>query len=657
MRQVHLDFHTSEYIDGIGDQFDKNQFQEALKLGHIESVTIFGKCHHGYCYYPSKVGKVHPKLKPGRDLTGEMMQACHEIGIRAPLYLTFGWSALDALEHPEWIAREADGSYMTCDYDVRAQRSDEKPECSWINLCSAGGYRDYLFELTREVCDRYVQLDGLFYDIVFTYDVCYCDHCVNGMRKMGLDPSVRADAKTYYQVQKKITLEGIRRIIQEKHPDASVFFNSVGVGTNYPLWYQLCTHYEVENLPTISGGYDQMPMQSRYFRGLGKEYLGMTGKFHKAWGEFGGFKTPEALKYECAAMMANGAGISIGDQLHPLGKMDMETYRNIGNAYAYVEQIEEYCLDIKETSKLGVVLDSDQNVNDSVAKLLLDCQIDFDIVLNETDLFRFDTIILPDNHRINKSMADALEVFIAQNGKILMLGGSGLREDSDIFAFFVPFTYKGKSHYKNDYFEIAEDKIEDMISSPILCYTSGHIIEGSGKTLSFIRNPYFNRTYEKYCSHANAPYIESRAEYPGAIKDGNIVYVAHELSKMYSEHGMSYHRRYFEWLLRKLYRADYVKVKMPSGGRVHLLKREICNQYVLHLLYGVPVQRGDVSVLEDFPLLRNTSVYLKIPETIEGVKLVPQNVEISFRPDTEGYVIVVPEIIGHQVIVITYVSE
>jgi hypothetical protein len=54
--------------------------------------------------------------------------------------------------------------------------------------------------------------------------------------------------------------------------------------------------------------------------------LGMTGKFHTTWGEFGGFKHPNALRYECAAMLAYGAKCSVGDQLHPLGRMDESTY-------------------------------------------------------------------------------------------------------------------------------------------------------------------------------------------------------------------------------------------------------------------------------------------------------------------------------------------
>ncbi len=673
-RQVHLDFHTSEYMEHVGSQFDKEQFQKALKEGHVNSITVFGKCHHGYCYFPTKVGTMHPGLEPERDFAGEMMETCHEIGVYAPLYLTLGWSVLDTIEHPEWIARNKDGSYAAVNYDFEAPGDAPRPEGSWVHLCSAGGYREYLYELTREVCDRYERLDGLFYDIVFVYDACYCDSCVSGMRKMGLNPALEADAKRYYQIQKKATLDGLRAIIQEKHPEATIFFNSGGAEIHLPQWHYASTHFEMEDLPTTWGGYDKMPMRARYFAGKGKDYLGMTGKFHRSWGEFGGYKTPEALTYECAAMLANGARVSVGDQLHPLGKMDMETYRNIGQAYSYVEQIEDYCFDTKETARLGVMVSREAERNDAMAKLLLDCQIDFDVVHSEEDLLRFDTVILPDNYRLSESMGKAFDAFVKQGGKLLLLGGSGLKEGADEFAFSAPFTYKGKSPYDKDYFELARKTAEDLehvqetgehfpfgteipediVSSPILCYTSAHRVEGEGTVHSYVREPYFSRTYEKYCSHCNTPYREERAAYPGAIQCGNVLYVAHELAGMYAGYGVTYHRRYFKWLLQKLYHGDPVEVDMPSQGRIHFVKREEQRQYVLHLLYASPVQRGGVSVLEDFPTLRNVRVKLNVPEAVEKVLLIPQNRELPFEEAGEDCSITVPEVTGHQMVVISY---
>lgn len=53
IRQTHLDFHTSPGIEGVGKNFSKENFQEDLKTGNLESITVFAKCHHSMCYYPN----------------------------------------------------------------------------------------------------------------------------------------------------------------------------------------------------------------------------------------------------------------------------------------------------------------------------------------------------------------------------------------------------------------------------------------------------------------------------------------------------------------------------------------------------------------------------------------------------------------------------
>ena len=59
-RQVHLDFHTSEKVPMIGARFDRKQFQKALTDGHVDSITVFSKCHHGWAYHPSTANRPHP---------------------------------------------------------------------------------------------------------------------------------------------------------------------------------------------------------------------------------------------------------------------------------------------------------------------------------------------------------------------------------------------------------------------------------------------------------------------------------------------------------------------------------------------------------------------------------------------------------------------
>ena len=87
-RQVHLDFHTSEAIDEIGSGFSKENFQEMLKKGHVDSITVFSKCHHGWSYHPTKVNKMHPNLN--FDLLGAQIEAAHEIDVKTPVYISAG---------------------------------------------------------------------------------------------------------------------------------------------------------------------------------------------------------------------------------------------------------------------------------------------------------------------------------------------------------------------------------------------------------------------------------------------------------------------------------------------------------------------------------------------------------------------------------------
>ena len=102
-RQVHLDFHTSEKIENIGAKFDKIRFQEMLKTGHINSITLFSKCHHGWSYHPSRANEMHPNLS--FDLLGEQIEAAHEIGVKTPVYLSAGLDEKTAHRHPEWCVR------------------------------------------------------------------------------------------------------------------------------------------------------------------------------------------------------------------------------------------------------------------------------------------------------------------------------------------------------------------------------------------------------------------------------------------------------------------------------------------------------------------------------------------------------------------------
>ncbi len=79
--------------------------------------------------------------------------------------------------------------------------------------------------------------------------------------------------------------------------------------------YRHNSKFDLEDLPTTWGGYDKLPLRARLFHTMGRPLVAMSGKFHTMWGEFGGFKHRDAMRYEAACMIANGCCANFGDPM------------------------------------------------------------------------------------------------------------------------------------------------------------------------------------------------------------------------------------------------------------------------------------------------------------------------------------------------------
>ena len=321
-RQVHLDFHTSEKIPDIGVNFDKKQFQEALITGHIESITLFSKCHHGYAYHPSKANEMHPHLK--FDLLKAQIEAAHEIGVKTPVYLSAGLDQKAVRQHPEWMYDNMEHTY-----------NNNFTTPMYHHLCFNTPYLDYLLAQIKEVLENY-DADGLFLDIT-GIKMCCCNTCMKDMLSRGMNPADKKDVLTLAEEVYANYLKRVRETVDRVRPGLPVFHNGGHIRHSRRDLAYGNTHLELESLPTGGWGYDHFPFSASYVRNLGMEYLGMTGKFHTHWGEFGGFKHPNALVYETSLNAAFGAKNSIGDQLHPSGKPDMTTLEKIIYIADYIE--------------------------------------------------------------------------------------------------------------------------------------------------------------------------------------------------------------------------------------------------------------------------------------------------------------------------------
>lgn len=657
-RQIHLDFHTSECIEGIGTQFDKAQFQHALQLGHVDSITVFSKCHHGWAYHDSTANVRHPHLQ--FDLLRQMTDAAHEIGVNTPIYISAGLDEKLARVHPDWLLR---------DRDDHTQWVDGFREPGYHLFCFNSPYLDILLAQIAEVAEHY-DADGIFLDIVKPQP-CYCHNCVKIMRERGLDPYDEDNATTLGEelYEKYTTL--VRQTIDRYKPGLPVFHNGGHISKGRRDLCHMNTHLELESLPTGGWGYDHFPASARYVQKLGMEFLGMTGKFHTTWGEFGGFKHPNALWFETALSIANGAKCSIGDQLHPNGKMDELTYRIIGKAYAEVEAKEAWCSDVTSVADVALLAyetvagghANDHNrtfdMDTGAVRVLLQSHILFDVVDTQSDFNDYKLLILPDDVRLAGALLDKVQAFIAQGGKVLCTGESGLCAEDDRFALDLGVDYHGICDNRPCYFTPSVPLGIFEGSSFIFYAPSTHVTTTTGASLGCKHLSYFNRETFRFCSHQHTPnsFVEEGA---GMVESASGIYIPWKLFSEYANYGNLPAREMLSFAINRLLKGKpTVVTNLPSQGIVTMMKQEKENRAVVHLLYATPIKRGIhperneiIEVIEELVPLHDISVTVQTDQPIKRVYLAPQMQDLPFDVQDGAVTVTIDQFTCHQMLVL-----
>ncbi|MEM6551071.1 MAG: beta-galactosidase trimerization domain-containing protein [Planctomycetota bacterium] len=625
-RQIHLDFHTSPHITGIGEAFDEKQWQETLKRGHVDSVTLFATCHHGYAYYDTKVGERHPHLN--FDLLRRQFDATKAIGVNAPIYLTAGVNNWAAENHPEWREMGPDGRLTGW--------SRSNLDAGFFRMCFNTPYLDLLCDQISEVVTLFPDCDGIFLDII-SQTGCVCHYCIASMHEAGLDPTNPADRQKSAEMNLLKYYRATTAAARINDPDMPIFHNSGHIQPGERGILPYFSHLELESLPTGGWGYDHFPMSARYVAQLPHDALGMTGKFHTTWGEFGGYKHPNALRYECAAMLAHGTKCSVGDQLHPSGKLDESTYDLIGAAYAEVEAKEPYINDAVNVADIALLSSAAMNPDagreafpdTGAGRLLLEGQYLFDILDAEMDFNPYRLLILPDDIAVDPTLKAKLDAYLEQGGRLLLSGTSGLNADQTESVFDLGADLLGPSSYQPDFILPIPVLRPEFVQSPLVMYSPPTRIRATtGTPLGAVYASYFNRSYKHFCSHQHAPYQTQPSGDHLGVMHGPITYLAHPVFTLYAAYGaVAYRHLITNAIDLALGTADQprtVTTNLPSTARITLTHQPNESRYVLHLLYANTVQRGatlelsggttratqPISIIEELNPLHDTTVEL-----------------------------------------------
>ena len=645
-RQVHLDFHTSGLIPKLGGRFDKKQFQAALKAGHVDSITVFSKCHHGWAYHPSKANRIHPTLD--FDLLGAELEACREIDVNAPVYISAGFDEKEVLEHPEWL-NVAPG----------VSNADTFTHAGYHLMCYNTPYLDVLEAQVEEVMEKYNPC-GIFLDIS-NVRRCVCASCVKSMLEKGMDPTNDADIDRHGEMVYAEYCRRMEKAVRKYSATATIFHNAghIAHGRRDIAGYD--THLELESLPTGGWGYDHFPMSSAYARTLGQDFLGMTGKFHTTWGEFGGFKHPNALIYETGLSLACGACISIGDQMHPSGEMNMSTYNLIGRAYELVEKKEPFCKGAKNIADIAVlsceaVLGSGRNgfgtdSNTGANRILLEGKHLFDFIDEETDFDNYRLLVLPDQILLCDKLAPRVNGYIARGGKVLLTGSSGLDMDMQKFTVDIGAEFDGYSGVRPDYMIPHFDTVNG--ETAYVMYSQGMLLKNvTGEVFASRQASYFNRAYNHFSSHQHTPNDVDAPLMPAAVKKGNVAYIGWNVFEDYAVKGEMVCKELVLKAIDMLLGDERtVCTDLPDRGVVTVTRQ--AERKIVHLLFAHTTVRGKgIEVIEDAVPLHNVKVAVKADRAPAKVYLAPEGDELPFEYAGGRVKFTVPEFALHQMIAI-----
>lgn len=655
-RQVHLDFHTSEAIPEIGAQFSKSQFQAMLQAGHVDSVTVFSKCHHGWAYHPSEANETHPHL--AFDLLGEMIAAAHEIDVLTPVYLSAGLDEKLARRHPEWLIR---------DEEERTRWAKDFMTPGYHEFCFNTPYLDILLAQIHEVVTRY-DADGIFLDIVGARK-CRCQYCVATLRAAGQDPRDDAAVEALGEQTFLNYTQRVREVINAVKPGLPLYHNNGHQTRGRRDLAHINTHLELESLPTGGWGYDHFPLSARYVQTLGMEYLGMTGKFHTSWGEFGGYKHPNALRFEAALSLAHGAKCSIGDQLHPSGLMDTATYALIGAAYAEVEAKEPWCDGVESVADIAILsleaareccphgqaLKDRTNLADAGAvRILTEGHYLFDVIDTLSDFTAYKVLILPDEVPVWPELAARIEAFTTGGGKLLVTGRSGLNLAGDAFAINMGIRWLGTNTYRPAYFH-PHFQPGVLLPTSYAMYSEGQLVDiQEGQVLGHVENPYFNRDLFTFSSHRHTPSARND-DGPGMVESRSGIYIAWDLFSEYADAGHLILKEIVLNALSRLLPQPILSTNLPARGITTLQYQRKEKRYVNHLLYASPVLKGQVEIIEDIVPLQDISVCLRLPDDTARVRriyLAPAMIELPFTEEEGELAYSIPRLENHQMVVI-----
>ena len=435
-----------------------------------------------------------------------------------------------------------------------------------------------------------------------------------------------------------------------------VWFNSRPL-THLPEEKKYVHHIEIEALPTGGWGYMYFPLNIRFVRTFGLPTMGMTARFHKSWADFGGLKPEAALLYECGQSITHGARCSVGDQLHPRGRLDRAAYELIGKVYGHVEACEPWCDGAQPVTEIAVIRQLDTSyhpqpgdANEGVVRALQQLRHQFDFIPAERDLGGYRLVIVPEAVKVTPALKKKLESFAKKGGAILFSGAAGVADGKPVMAG-QGIKVGGDSPFQTTYLRFDGAFADGIAAADHVMYERGLRLQPTAGAKGFVKvvEPYFDRNWRHFSSHNQTPPARV-SRYVAAVQKGRIVTVAFPIFKAYATHANLPYRHLIAKCLEALLPAPLLRAGGPSFLEATVTAQP--KRTIVHVLAFCPQRRAqNMDIVEEPTDVRDLPVSLRLPRAPKRVTCRPSGEALPFVYRDGRAEVVLPRLLGHAMIV------
>jgi len=325
----------------------------------------------------------------------------------------------------------------------------------------------------------------------------------------------------------------------------------------------------------------------------------------------------------------------------------MATYELVGAAYAEIEEREPWLDNVTSVADIailsqeamsnyykdGAIISHHGGADGDIGatRILLEGKYLFDVIDTEEPLDKYKLIILPDNIKLDETLAAKFKAYTAKGGKVLASGASGLNADGK-FALDLGCTMNGVSELFPIYFR-PQFEMEGLGQSANVIYAKPYsITANNGADVPILAEfPYFNRTTFAFSSHRHTPNNKSE-QFAGAAVGADGAYIAAEIFSEYAQKGSLIAKRVVCHMIDTLLGdAKTLRTDLPAQGVVTLMDQKAEKRMVNHVMYVSPVKRGQgIEVIEDIVPLYNIKVSVRTPAP-KRVYLAPEMTDIEYK--------------------------